>query len=836
MSFVYVKSQEYLNNQDGTNILENGSLPYLFTNTFTEPLKITSKTTIELVSGDLNIAPIFKITSLAKNNILSFALGNNTNGFFQVSIRVPDGEYSDVQLSNEIQTQIGNNNNMDMAAWKVSYDSGKFNIELNIQNGSDDVWDKQDNIYHYLSKNIGFQEEPVTGVGSGDSTAEIISHPTNHQIQSTNVARILNNPKTQATGQSPFLLSNSFTPNSNGLLQNGGNVSMIVRPIQQYTFNPATFYTNSAASNIRYRFSQSIGGGNRAYFQYQNALLSPYTGSNGYDFQLPNRYFKIMTEADFANTTFPTGTVPVLDKNYVPWGHWLICNVTDIPVPTAITSNYFAFYLDSDGTTATWKEYRANYGNPDLWFEQDMNVQTPTFIQSQTTKVSLGKYGSAALSLTRGETAISGTNQVNTENKYTRARVVNTTPKTALEYVDNQVFADYTLQLTPNVSGTDTLINMGYGVQDPAKVAGDTDWLSLTNQTQEASNSLISKLGSGFNWGVDNIMITATMFNYTCCKFSINHDVGGNLVFSGQSPVVLGTTMSAGKPPSALLLPMNFTGGSFPIMPIISTANSYTVKDPMVLVTGNYSIQSISKNLKNVSAYMTAQFGNTRTIPIRQPYLNQTGSTHCFETNLLDRTQLYSPNGFSGQTGQKTFLIKKAVVKATGSQGKIKAIVRFNLIDSYGEDYDTLIANGYLLEPNNFSKLGGLLGFKDLLTYIPPAQPKITDTPSWSSTSTVNANGTPNYMINVGGIGNVRGNNGANKSISNLVGVISDFELTNTVNSTERHYNSGYSNPVSLNAPGDELVRNFDIKITRDDGRPAINLSHPSSFLFKLNN
>ena len=125
MSFVYVKSQEYLNNQDGTNILENGSLPYLFTNTFTEPLKITSKTTIELVSGDLNIAPIFKITSLAKNNILSFALGNNTNGFFQVSIKVPDGEYSEVQLANEIQTQMGNNNNMDMAAWKVSYDNGK---------------------------------------------------------------------------------------------------------------------------------------------------------------------------------------------------------------------------------------------------------------------------------------------------------------------------------------------------------------------------------------------------------------------------------------------------------------------------------------------------------------------------------------------------------------------------------------------------------------------------------------------------------------------------------------------------------------------------------------
>jgi hypothetical protein len=532
-------------------------------------------------------------------------------------------------------------------------------------------------------------------------------------------------------------------------------------------------------------------------------------------------------------------TFPVTDafnKDYAAWGHFLICNTTDIPISNAMVSIYMIYYLDTDGETAIWKEWRTGFAALDLWFEQDPAVQTPTFIQTQATKVSLGKYGSAALSLTRGETAISGTNQVNTENKYTRARIVNESPKTALEYVDNQVFADYTLQMTPNVAGTDCLLNMGYGVQDAAKVAGDTDWLSLTNQTQEASNSLISKLGSGFNWGVDNIMITGTMFNYSCCKFAINHDNGGNLVFSGQDPVILGTTMAAGKPASALLLPMNFTGSSFPIMPIISTANSYTVKDPMILVTANYSIQSISKNLKNVSAYMTAQFGNTRTIPIRQPYLNQTGSTHCFETNLNERTQVFTPNGFSGQTNQITFKIKNALVKPTGSQGKIKAIVRFNLIDTYGEDYDTLIANGYTLEPNNFSKLGGLMGFKDLLTYIPPAQPKITDTPSWSSTSTVNANGVPNYMINVGGIGNVRGNNGANKSISNLVGVISDFELTNTVNSTERHYNSGYSNPVSLNAPGDELVRNFDIKITRDDGRPAFNLSHPSSFLFKLNN
>ena len=837
MSFVYVKSQEYLLNQNGDSILSNSSLPYLFTNTFSEPLKISQSSTIELVSGDLNIEDIFRIRELAKNNVLSFGIGTQAKGFFQISLKIPDGEYTSPGLADAIETQMNNQQNMDMAAWKVDYNQGKFNIELNIQNGENDIWDKQSNLFHYLSKNIGFQEEPVSGVGTYDGTAEIISHPTTQQIQSTSVARILNNPKTQATGQSPFLLSNSFTPNSNGLLQNGGNVNMIIRPLQQYTFNPATFYTNSAASNIRYRFSQSIGGGNRAYFQYENYLLSPYTGSNGYDFQLPNRFFKIMTEAQFATMTFPTGTAPLLDKNYVPWGHWLLCNVTDIPVPTAITSNYFAFYLDTDGETAIWKEYRTNYGNPDLWFEQDPNIYTnPTFIQSQTTKVSLGKYGSAALSLTRGETAISGTNQVNTENKYTRARVVNTTPKSALSYVSNEVYADYTLQMTPNIAGTDCLLNMGYGEQDPNKVAGDTDWISLTNQTEEASNSLISKLGTGFNWGVDNILITASMFNYTCCKFTINHDNAGNLNFSALPPVVLGTTMADGKPASALLLPMIFTEASFPIMPVVSCANSYTVKDPMVLIRGDYSVKPISYDLKNLSAYMTSNFGNTRTIPIRQPYLDQAGVPDCFSTNMRARDAVYFPTGFSGQTGTKLIRITNGIVAPTGSQGKIVVVVRWEKIKNFGDDYLTLIKNGFALEPNNESKLGALTGMDDLLSYIPASQPDLKDTPGWSSTGSIDANSTSNYMVNVGGLGNILGQNGATRSISSLVSVISDAELSNTVNSTERHFKSEYSNPVKINAAGDELIRNFDIHITRDNGEPASNLSHPTTLLFKINN
>jgi hypothetical protein len=523
MSFVYVKSQEYLQNQDGDRVLSNSSLPYLFTNTFSEPLKINPSSTIELVSGDLNIESRFNITNLAKNNILSFGIGTEEKGFFQVSIRIPDGEYSAPSLAIAMEIQMNSQQNMDMAKFAVIFAQGKFNIDLIIQNGVDNVWDTVENSFDYLSKNIGFQEEPDSGVGTYDGTAEMIKLPTTNQIQSTSVARVLNNPKTQATGQSPFLLSNSFTPNSNGVLQNGGNVSMIIRPIQQYTFDAATFLSNSIAASIKYRFSELDASGNRVYFQFQNQGLTAYTGSNDWDFQLSNqRFFKIMTKSLFDQMIFPTGTAPLFDKNYSAWGHWMIAHVVDSPLNFNLTSNYFVFYLDSDGTTAIWKEYRTGYSAEDIWFEQDPNYQSSlTFIQTQTTKVSLGKYGSAALSLTRGETAITGDNQVNVTNKYTRARVVNTTPKTALEYVDNQVYADYTLQLTPNVAGTDTLINMGYGVQGETKVAGDTDWMSLTRQAQTASRSLKKKFGDTFNWGVDNIIITATVFNYTCVRYTL---------------------------------------------------------------------------------------------------------------------------------------------------------------------------------------------------------------------------------------------------------------------------------------------------------------------------
>jgi hypothetical protein len=827
-----VKSQEYLQNQDGDRVLSNSSLPYLFTNTFSEPLKINPSSTIELVSGDLNIESRFNITNLAKNNILSFGIGTEEKGFFQVSIRIPDGEYSAPSLAIAMEIQMNSQQNMDMAKFAVIFAQGKFNIDLIIQNGVDNVWDTVENSFDYLSKNIGFQEEPDSGVGTYDGTAEMIKLPTTNQIQSTSVARILNNPQTQATSQSPFLLSNSFTPNSNGVLQNGGNVSMIIRPIQQYTFNPATYYTNSAAFNVRYRFSYINASGNRAIFQYSNQLLSPYTGSNGYDFQLPGRYFKIMTEADFATTTFPTGTAPVLDKNYVPWGHWLLCNATDIPVPNAITSNFMVFYLDSDGTTAIWKEYRADYSNPDIWFEQDPNVQTPTFIQTQATKVSLGKYGSAALSLTRGETAITGDNQVNVTNKYTRARVVNTTPKTALEYVDNQVYADYTLQLTPNVAGTDTLINMGYGIQSATKVAGDTDWMSLFTQTQSAARSLKNRFGDTFNWGVDNIIITATVFNYTCVRYTINHDDGGDLNFAKTIPVEMGSTIPT-TPASVLKLPTNFTQGSFPIMPVISCANSYTVKDPSVLVFGNYSIKPLSNNLKNLSAYMTSNFGNTRTIPIRQTYLDQSTAAPCVDLNMNSRTANYEAKGFANKVGNYSLKIPHGVVRATGSQGKIAAIIRFALISTVktDPDYKTITNNGFDIEPNNESSLGKIIGMEDLLSYITTV---VGDVPKWSSTGSIDSNSTSNYMINVTGIGNILGQNGATKSISSLVAVVSDAELSNTINSTERHYSSKYSNPVKINAPGEELVRNFDIHITRDDGAPADNLSHPTTFLFKI--
>ena len=70
MSFVYLKSSRLLKNNNGKTILLNNSeLPYHFTNSFKDPIKITPNTKVEIVNADLNITPLHDINVDKSNDL-----------------------------------------------------------------------------------------------------------------------------------------------------------------------------------------------------------------------------------------------------------------------------------------------------------------------------------------------------------------------------------------------------------------------------------------------------------------------------------------------------------------------------------------------------------------------------------------------------------------------------------------------------------------------------------------------------------------------------------------------------------------------------------------------
>ena len=84
-------------------------------------------------------------------------------------------------------------------------------------------------------------------------------------------------------------------------------------------------------------------------------------------------------------------------------------------------------------------------------------------------------------------------------------------------------------------------------------------------------------------------------------------------------------------------------------------------------------------------------------------------------------------------------------------------------------------------------------------------------------------------------MGRIQGQNSATGSISQMIGVIPNAELHATGNySDDRHYIAPYSLPVKLNATTKENINNFNIFVTRDNGKPARNLMHPSNFLLRI--
>ena len=113
MSLLYLKSEQYLEDNNGNIISEGSQLPFHFTNTFKEPINLNENSTIEVISADLNISPSHDIGENNKNNSFTFCNGNNTNGFFQKVAKLQNGRFDNNTLSTNINNECKKINNLD---------------------------------------------------------------------------------------------------------------------------------------------------------------------------------------------------------------------------------------------------------------------------------------------------------------------------------------------------------------------------------------------------------------------------------------------------------------------------------------------------------------------------------------------------------------------------------------------------------------------------------------------------------------------------------------------------------------------------------------------------
>ena len=67
-----------------------------------------------------------------------------------------------------------------------------------------------------------------------------------------------------------------------------------------------------------------------------------------------------------------------------------------------------------------------------------------------------------------------------------------------------------------------------------------------------------------------------------------------------------------------------------------------------------------------------------------------------------------------------------------------------------------------------------------------------------------------------------------------MVAIIPDAELFQQESNNDYHFAASYPLPVELNLVDDQKINNFNVSITRDNGKPARNLTHPTSLLFRI--
>ncbi len=828
MSFLYLKSSRLLKDNNGKTILLNNSeLPYHFTNSFKDPIKITPNTKVEIVNADLNITPLHNINSDKNNDLYTYSLGKTSNQFLQKLVKLDEGLYSNDELSNKIQEAFKATNLLDDFDIDVEYiGSDKFEIKLNVIADKDD--ERKSNKYGYISQKMGFQAsdaEQNAGVGSFN---EVISGITRNNISNANFITsnstlpVLTSTTLTNTTKPTNLISNIFTTSTKGIHNAQGTISTIFRPIKHLVF-PTAYQTPTAGTT----FTSVIGATTTASI----TINAPDSTNNDFKFTAGATTYHasfIKTKAVWDTITLPNS----ISTGNLPWGHFLILNTTDISPNTTLASNYCTLLLDTNDYK--WKLFNA--GTSGLSTFDFFSTTKPSFVKTTATLTSLGNWGSCGLGLTRGETAIVGTNQMDTTNKFTRARIYNTTGDADSD-VKKELYADYGVVLTPSADGTTNYVQVQYGVQDATKVAGETDWITPTIAPL-ADDIKIENILENIT-SDDNVMITASMNSWYCLDIYITHDTAGNMEFTGND-VLIATTTQDSVSEHALIMPNNFTEASFPIMPLISPNNGYVRKEQQTLTFGIYSRKRISVNsLAKLNAYMITNWGSKQCIPARQP--KATYTNYCRNFNLENRDVKISCKGFSGVNGTKTYTIINGKTKdfTLIEQPPIymnlcRPIDRKSRLEDAGFDITTAHLPGDSISGRNplINELYKELGMPKLLIY--EADGSVDgDEHIFLSTDDIRYDNTATYVVNFDNLGKILGQNGETNSVSQIAAVIPSSELAET-NSSGKHYRSQYPLPVSLNARTDELINNFQVSITNDDGTPATSLKHPTTILCRL--
>jgi len=523
MSLVYLKSSKYMNDSNGSQINISDGLPFKFTNQFKEPLDINPNSKIEVVSADLKVDDVHDVSLQNDNNAFTYCLGSNganegEQQFLQKQARIPDGKYSNNQLANKITEEVGKTNLLDGFNIRTSYNSStafKINVDLEYNRETEEI---DNNTYGLINSRMGFNESTTqqdTGIGTSAEqiTIENQNGLANPNILTKNSALSVLTDADNAEGdKATNLISNVIVPTTHGINNAGGTTSVVMRPIKHLVF-PDNYQTPTADVT----FTSVIGATTTT-----GIAITAEGGGHNLDFKFTvgaTTYHAafVKTKAQWDSYTLPNS---VTHPN-LPWGHFLILNTSNQAVNTTLASNYCTLMLDTNDYK--WKLY--NTGTSGLSTFEFFATTNPAFVKTTATLTSLGNWGSGCLGISRGETCITGTNQVatGTNGRYTRTRVFNDTGDSNVG-VDTSVFCDYVLQVEATKDGTDSYVLMNSSEQVTDKVAGDVDWLTLTKQA--IADDLKIKTLLPTITADDNIILVASVSSWLCVKFFIGHYTG----------------------------------------------------------------------------------------------------------------------------------------------------------------------------------------------------------------------------------------------------------------------------------------------------------------------